>query len=89
MGESKEFQKNADQCFARAYETQSLASHVHWMQMGRLWSAVARNIEQGSSASTLADDMAQLWITLASQLSGRMDVLTMSTTPRRHLSRVM
>jgi hypothetical protein len=81
---SKTFRKNAHHCFTLAYETKSLASHVRWMEMGRLWSNLARRAEEECPAVALFHDAAQIWVALASQLGERMEAPTMMGRQRQH-----
>ena len=72
---SQEFRKNAHQCLTLAHEAYSLESRAHWMEMARLWFALAGHAEEreASSGSALLNDMARLWIALARQLAERLD----------------
>jgi hypothetical protein len=45
MEASKEFRKNAQQCFTLAHETRSPESYARWLDMACLWFDLARHAE--------------------------------------------
>ena len=71
MDISEKFKKNAQQCLTLAHEAVNRERRAYWLEMGRLWSGLAQDAEEGISGNALLHDMAKMWIALASPLGER------------------
>ena len=71
MDLSEKFKKNAQQCLTLAHEAVNRERRAYWLEMGRLWSGLAQDAEEGISGNALLHDMAKMWIALANPLGER------------------